>query len=1160
MRYFYVRIDAGFSNSIYSIYYTLPPAGDLALLFNAQGSTLVATGLTYTQLTTGNGVLVEIPNTTERIYLYDASGNFCSVGIENDYRIKSLALPTPTPTPSSTPTPTPTPTENCDFDIELIYITATPTPTPTPTPDCNFEVDLGIVTATPTPTPTPTPDCNFEVDLGVVTATPTPTPTPTPDCNFEIDLGIVTATPTPTPSSTPTPTPTPSPTASPTPTPTPTPSSTPTPTPTPTNNCEFEIDLGVVTATPTPTPTPTGDCTFDIDISIVTATPTPTPTPSPTTNFAPTDITLSNNSINENTATGTTIGTFSASTLDVSDSHTFSLVSGSGDSDNGSFTLTSGGILKNATVPNYESKSSYSIRVRTTDSAGQTFEKSFTINVSNVNETPYALSLSSTSIAENSSINTTIGTFSTSDVDSGDTFTYTLVSGSGDTDNASFNISGSSLRSSSVFNYETKSSYSIRVRTTDAGGLTYEGTFTITVTNVNEAPTNIALSSASISENVPTGTTIGTLSATDPDSGDTFTYSLYDSVSYPDNNSFSISSTTLKTAAIFNYEVKSSYSIRVRVTDAGGLTYDKTITISITDVTISVAASQTTAVTCNGGNQGVITVSGVTGGTANYTYSKDGTNYQVGNTFGSLTAGSYTIYAKDSYGEVGSTSVTVTQPAAVSVSASSTLPTCYGDTDGSISVTSASGGNGSFTYSKDGTNYQAGTTFSNLGNGTYTIYAKDGNGCLGSTSVTLNRTQVTADISQVNVACYGQSTGTITVSNMSGGQGGTYQVKLGSGGTYQNTISPRTYSGLASGAYTIYVKDSAGCERTIGVTITQPASAVSISVSSATAPSCSYGTDGSIVVSGSGGTGTITYSKDGTNYQSSGTFSNLGNGTYTLYAKDENGCIASTTSTITRAAMSTTLGIDNVSCFGGSNGRVYISSVSGGAGTLSQWTWRKSDQVQIRASNYQFTDLVPGIYEFDIFDANGCVETRTVTITQPASALTASITSVVAASSANNDGQMTLSSAGGTWPKTYYLYKDTESPYNDYPTGNLIATYTGVVANDANRSLTNLSCGYYWLLVNDANLCSASTLETSVGCTVTPTGSFTGYYNSTACSLLNPVTIYYVGDISWLTHGQTYYNQNGYPIDGSSGYYYMDGNVYGTINSQGVFTQLGTCA
>ena len=63
------------------------------------------------------------------------------------------------------------------------------------------------------------------------------------------------------------------------------------------------------------------------------------------------------------------------------------------------------------------------------------------------------------------------------------------------------------------FNYEAKSSYSIRLRTTDSGGLFYEKAFTITITNVNDAPTDLALSNTTVAENQPSGTTIGTLSS-----------------------------------------------------------------------------------------------------------------------------------------------------------------------------------------------------------------------------------------------------------------------------------------------------------------------------------------------------------------------------------------------------------------------------------------------------------------------------------------------------------------------------------------------------------------------------------------------------------------------------------------------------------------------
>jgi hypothetical protein len=1026
MRYFYVRIDVGFSNSIYSIYYTLPPAGDLALLFNPQGSTLVATGLTYTQLTTGNGVLVEIPNTAERIYLYDADGKFCSVGIENDIRVNSLPIPTPTATPTATPTPTPTPTPDCDFDIELIFITATPTPTPTPTPDCNFDVDLGVVTATPTPTPSPTEDCRFDIDLDIVTATPTPTPTPTP---------------------------------SPSPTATPTPSPSPTPTPSPTEDCRFDIDLDIVTATPTPTPTPTPDCRFDIDLDIVTATPTPTPTPSPTTNFAPTDILLSNDSINENTATGTTIGTFSAVTLDESDTHTFSLVSGTGDTDNVSFTLTSGGILKNAIVPNYEAKTSYSIRVRTTDSAGQIFNKIFTINVNNVNETPFALSLSNSSQAENTATGTTIGTFSTSDVDSGDTFTYSLVAGTGDTDNASFSISGANLRNASVFNHEVKNSYSIRVRTTDAGGLFYEGTFTITITNVNEAPTDITLSSASISENVPTGTTIGTFSATDQEGG-VMTFALHDTVNYPDNSSFTITSGVLKSAVVFNFEAKSSYSIRVRVTDSTSLTFDKTITISITDVTITPTLTTTNA-TCNGGT-GSIVVSSVAGGTANYTYSKDGTNYQVSSTFSSLTAGNYTIYARDSYGEVGSTNATVTQPTAVSVSATGTNPTCFGSTNGSILVNSASGGSGSgYSYSRDNVTYQAGTTFSSLTNGTYTIYAKDSNGCVGSTSVTLNRTQITATTSKTEVFCSGAAEGSISVSSPSGGQGGPYSTKLNAGGTYQVLTSTRTYSNLTAGTYTIYVKDSADCERTYSMVITEPTPFV-ISPS-VVHPTCFGDSNGSITVNVSGGdlflqlyyalssNLGVTY----TPFQASNVFSNLPAGSsYIVKIEQEiTGCQKTQGPiTLAKSAVTTTLTPTHLTCFGQNSDGVFAGSVS-----IAYPSGGNGAPYQIKLGSGGTYSTIPvgtttvwgnqrgGLKTVFIRDSQNCEFTFTTTVNEPSQ-----VTATMSPSSPTcfgGLGSITVTSIVGGSGTGYQVKLGSGGTYENFSTSKTYSSLAGGTYN-----------------------------------------------------------------------------------------------------------------
>lgn len=127
----------------------------------------------------------------------------------------------------------------------------------------------------------------------------------------------------------------------------------------------------------------------------------------------------------------------------------------------------------------------------------------FTVTVNNVNESPTNISLTASSINENNAVDAVIGNLSSTDIDAGDTFTYTLVSGVGSTDNASFTIVGNQLKATPVFDFETKTSYSVRIKTTDAGGLTFEKVFTITVNNVDESPIlSVAQSSFSGTINV----------------------------------------------------------------------------------------------------------------------------------------------------------------------------------------------------------------------------------------------------------------------------------------------------------------------------------------------------------------------------------------------------------------------------------------------------------------------------------------------------------------------------------------------------------------------------------------------------------------------------------------------------------------------------------
>ncbi|RPH90130.1 MAG: cadherin, partial [Chroococcales cyanobacterium metabat2.561] len=93
---------------------------------------------------------------------------------------------------------------------------------------------------------------------------------------------------------------------------------------------------------------------------------------------------------------------------------------------------------------------------------------------------------SNNSVGENSPLNTLIGNFTTTDPDTGNTFNYSLVTGIGSTDNSLFTIDGNQLKTNAIFDYETKNNYSIRVKTTDQGGLSYEKQLTVNVNNIPE--------------------------------------------------------------------------------------------------------------------------------------------------------------------------------------------------------------------------------------------------------------------------------------------------------------------------------------------------------------------------------------------------------------------------------------------------------------------------------------------------------------------------------------------------------------------------------------------------------------------------------------------------------------------------------------------------
>jgi hypothetical protein len=202
-----------------------------------------------------------------------------------------------------------------------------------------------------------------------------------------------------------------------------------------------------------------------------------------------------------------------------------------------------------------------------------------TITINGVNDAPTDISLDNSSVAENQHYGTAVGDFSTTDPDAGDTFTYSLVSGDGDDGNAWFMIVGSQLQAAAVFDYETRNSYSIRVRTTDSGALYYEEAFIITVTDVYDPPVNNPPVAVDDSDTTPENTpvTINVLNNdSDPD-GDTLTVN---SVTQGTNGSVTNNGSNVTYTPNSGFTGTDTFTYTI--SDGNGGTDTATVTVAVT--------------------------------------------------------------------------------------------------------------------------------------------------------------------------------------------------------------------------------------------------------------------------------------------------------------------------------------------------------------------------------------------------------------------------------------------------------------------------------------------------------------------------------------------------------------------------------------------------
>jgi hypothetical protein len=142
------------------------------------------------------------------------------------------------------------------------------------------------------------------------------------------------------------------------------------------------------------------------------------------------------------------------------------------------------------------------------------------------------------------------------------------------------------LRAGAVLDFERQSVHTVTVVASDPslpGTPALSATFTLFVTDVNEAPTNLSLVGTTIAENNEVGAVVGMFTAADPDVGDAIRFELVGGEGAAGNGAFVIDGSRLLAAERFNFEVQNRYSIRVRATDAAGASTEAVFTIDVID-------------------------------------------------------------------------------------------------------------------------------------------------------------------------------------------------------------------------------------------------------------------------------------------------------------------------------------------------------------------------------------------------------------------------------------------------------------------------------------------------------------------------------------------------------------------------------------------------
>ncbi len=438
----------------------------------------------------------------------------------------------------------------------------------------------------------------------------------------------------------------------------------------------------------------------------------------------------------------------------------------------------------------------------------------------------------------------------------------------------------------------------------------------------------------------------------------------------------------------------------------------------------------------------------VENGSGNYSFLWENGNTTDTNT--ELLPGKYTVTIQDGNACAIIDTVEITSPDALVLdSIRQIMPNCNGEASGSLNAF-VSGGTSPYNYNWDN-NQATANPYIGVSAGEHTVSIVDANGCiiLPQTITLPEPSPINLNISQRNVLCFDGNDGEATVSAVGGIAPYTFLWND------NNTQTGTTAIDLSAANYNVLVMDGNGCNNRIGVTITEPATPITIQ-SLQTDTTCFKQNQNSATVIPSGGTGT-NYRFEWNTGISTSTASNLAAGAYEVSIYDENDCQHIETIDIVELD-SITFSIIEVkpSCSNSADGRLAISPITGGGGNGQLGNYRINWNTAPSVNQEVLVNLQGNKdYQVTVTDQRGCTQSINRFLEAP-EPIEITLDKKDISCFAANDGQLSLLSISGS------------ADIDSYDWGNNIPNGTTEVA-------TNLAAGEYTLSIIDKDGCKANT-------------------------------------------------------------------------------------